>query len=52
MAHYYFITGASQGIGAALYRELMKHSENRVTGIARKNREAFPSFIESDLTDQ
>jgi len=35
--NYYFITGTSSGIGKAIVQELLKYSDNRITGISRTN---------------
>lgn len=47
----YIITGASRGIGAALYRQLHAREGNRVLGVARSNPEGFESFLTLDLTE-
>lgn len=46
----YIVTGASRGIGAALYRQLHAVEGHRVLGVARSNPEAFESFLQLDLT--
>lgn len=47
----YIITGASRGIGAALYRQLHAREGNRVLGVARSNPANLQSFLTLDLTE-
>lgn len=46
----YIVTGASRGIGAALYRQLQAVEGHWVLGIARSNPEGFEPFLQLDLT--
>jgi len=47
----YIVTGASRGIGAALYHELSKEKAHRVLGVARSNPGGLESFLTLDLTE-
>lgn len=48
----YIVTGASRGIGAALYRQLHAVEGHRVLGVARSNPEGYDSFLQLDLTQR
>lgn len=51
--HYYYITGASKGIGKALVEHLLKEPYNKVTGISRSREIEHPNYehIGMDLSN-
>src|SRR5579872_6128150 len=47
--NYYFITGASKGLGKAIAEELLRKENNKVIGIARTNTIAHPHYSHHSL---